>query len=220
MLRRPAIEATPVPRRLRRRLCGHRAPGVPKRPGTHGCRAHPRTGEPDGAAARGVALLSRPVSSPNLRQRSVELPGRQRVHRPARLITAPKAWRWWRRGASRVRRGTPGRADDVRARPARCRAARRCPDRAPGEFSGGLLREQQSRTRRPPTSRREDGTRGDPARPRWGVEPALPTQPSRAYRAVITVLIPPRGVKSPTTVMRSGAHAATNVSRISLVTLS
>jgi len=41
-----------------------------------------------------------------------------------------------------------------------------------------------------------------------------------SYVAVTTVLMPPRGVKSPTTVMRVGAHAATRSSRMRLVTLS
>ena len=41
-----------------------------------------------------------------------------------------------------------------------------------------------------------------------------------AYVAVTTVLIPPRTEKSPTTVMRRGAQAATRSSRIWLVTAS
>ena len=40
------------------------------------------------------------------------------------------------------------------------------------------------------------------------------------YEAVTTVLIPPRTEKSPTTVMRRGAQAATRSSRIWLVTAS
>ena len=41
-----------------------------------------------------------------------------------------------------------------------------------------------------------------------------------AYVAVTVVLMPPRTEKSPTTVMRRGAHAATRSSRIWLVTAS
>ena len=40
------------------------------------------------------------------------------------------------------------------------------------------------------------------------------------YDAVTTVLMPPRAEKSPTTVMRLGAHAATRSSRIWFVTAS
>ncbi len=39
-------------------------------------------------------------------------------------------------------------------------------------------------------------------------------------RAVITLLIPPRTLKSPTTVIRRGAHAATRSSRIRFTTRS
>ena len=127
-------------------------------------------------------------------------------------------------------------ADASRARPGRCRAAHPCRGRESAALRCKPARARRGRTRRPPKGCRaagrcggrsslRSGSRGDHGSlRRWGNQTAQPVPPAAnqafSYVAVTVVLIPPRTEKSPTTVMRRGAQAATRSSRIWLVTAS